>query len=112
MPEAAAWQFKDVKRVPARRPPDAKVVATGRLFTGEVGGAIEEGFVRIEDGKITGVGPVAELGSGGEGAVMAGGDGKSVLPGLFNNHAHLGWDGANDLAAQALEDEPESSAYR
>jgi imidazolonepropionase-like amidohydrolase len=111
MPEAAAWQFKDVKRVPAR-PPEAKVVATGRVFTGEVGGVIEDGFVRIEKGTITGIGSASELGSGGEGAGTVGGAGKTVLPGLFNNHVHLAWDGANDLAAQALEDEPEISAYK
>src|SRR6185369_15111414 len=68
--------------------------------------------VRIEDARITGVGSITELGSGGEGALMVGGDGKSVLPGLFNNHVHLAWDGANDLATQALEDEPEISAYK
>ncbi len=112
MPEAAAWQFKDVKRVPPRRQPDRKLVLKGRIFTGEVGGTIEDGFVRIEDGRITGVGPSAELGSGGDGAVEGGGKGKTVMPGLFNNHAHLAWDGANDLAAQALEDEPEISAYK
>ena len=70
------------------------------------------GFVLVEDGKIAAVGPAAELGSGGEGAFEVGGAGKTVLPGLFNNHAHLAWDGANDLATQSLEDPPEISAYK
>ena len=111
MPEAAAWQFKDVKRVPAKRSPD-EIVARGRVFTGDSDSAIDDGFVRIERGKITAVGAASDLGSGAEGALVVGGPDKTVLPGLFNNHAHLAWDGANDLAAQALEDEPEISAYK
>jgi imidazolonepropionase-like amidohydrolase len=82
------------------------------VFTGELGGTIERGFVRIEDGMITAVGADTELGSGGEGAVQLGGEGRTIVPGLFNNHAHLAWDGANDLATQALEDEAEISAYK
>ena len=112
MPEAAAWQFKSPKRVPDRRPRPSKVLLRGRVFTGDEGGTIEDGFVLVEDGKIAAVGPAAELGSGGEGAFEVGGAGKTVLPGLFNNHAHLAWDGANDLATQSLEDPPEISAYK
>ena len=114
MPEAAAWQFKTVKRVPERRPVDRRVVVTGRVFTGVAGGTIADGFVRIEDGRITGVGPRAdlELGSGPDGATLHDASGKTILPGLFNNHAHLAWDGANDLATQAIEDDPEISAYK
>jgi imidazolonepropionase-like amidohydrolase len=111
MPEAAAWQFKEVKRVPLRRPPDRQVMLRGRVFTGELGGTIEDGFVQIEDGRITHVGSTAELATERYGAPL-GGEGKTILPGLFNNHAHLAWDGANDLAQQALEDEPEISAYK
>ena len=112
MPEAAPWQFKQVRRVPPRGPRDARLLLKGRVFTGEIGGTIERGFVRIDDGVITAVGGEAELGSGGDGAVELGGEGSTILPGLFNNHAHLAWDGANDLATQALEDEPEISAYK
>ena len=56
MPEAAAWQFKEVKRVPDRRAHDGPVVLKGRLFAGEIDGVIDDGFVRIEDGKIAAVG--------------------------------------------------------
>ena len=112
MPEAAAWQFKSPKRVPDRRPRPGKLLLTGRVFTGDEGGTVENGFVLVEDGKIAAVGPAAELGSGGDGAAQLGGVGKTILPGLFNNHAHLAWDGANDLATQSLEDSPEISAYK
>jgi imidazolonepropionase-like amidohydrolase len=112
MPEAAAWQFKEVKRVPDRRTQEGPVLLKGRLFTGEVGGVVDDGFVRIEDGKIAEVGSASELGSGAEGARVVDAAGKTIMPGLFNNHAHLAWDGANDLASQALEDTPEISAYK
>jgi imidazolonepropionase-like amidohydrolase len=112
MPEAAAWQFKSPKRVPDRRPRPSKLLLTGRVFTGDEGGTIEDGFVLVEDGKIAAVGAASDLGSSGEGAAQLGGEGKTILPGLFNNHAHLAWDGANDLATQALEDSPEISAYK
>ena len=112
MPEAPAWQFKTVKRVPDRRTPDRLVVLTGRIFTGVAGGTIDDGFVRFADGRITGVGRRTELGSGSEGATVREVTEGTIIPGLFNNHAHLAWDGANDLASQALEDTPEISAYK
>jgi imidazolonepropionase-like amidohydrolase len=112
MPEPPAWQFKQVKRVPERRARPERTILSGRVFTGGAGGVIEDGFVRIEGTKITAVGPRADLGSGAEGASTLGGDGMTILPGMFNNHAHLAWDGANDLATQALEDAPEISAYK
>jgi imidazolonepropionase-like amidohydrolase len=111
MPEAPAWQFKSVKRVPDRRPAPAKLTLRGRVFTGRPGSAIENGFVRIEDGRISGVGSASDLGSGADGGEVVD-TGGTILPGLFNSHAHLAWDGANDLATQSLEDEPEISAYK
>jgi imidazolonepropionase-like amidohydrolase len=112
MPEAAPWRFKQVRKVPPRSSRDLRLILRGRLFTGEDSGVIEDGFVRVEEARITGVGRQADLGSGGEGSVELGGEGATILPGMFNNHAHLAWDGANDLATQALEDEPEISAYK
>ena len=112
MPEAAPWRFRQVRTVPRRTSRAERLILRGRLFTGEDDGVLEDGFVRVEGSKITGLGRQADLGSGGDGAVELGGAGATVLPGLFNNHAHLAWDGANDLATQALEDEPEISAYK
>jgi imidazolonepropionase-like amidohydrolase len=112
MPEPPAWQFKQVKRVPERRARPERTVLVGRVFTGGADRVIEDGFVRIEGTKITAVGARADLGSGAEGAATLGGDGVTILPGMFNNHAHLAWDGANDLPIQALEDESAISAYK
>jgi imidazolonepropionase-like amidohydrolase len=111
MPERPAWKFKQVRSVPEPRTPE-HIVIYGRVFTGGTAGVIEDGFVRIDGTKIAAVGSRAELGSGAEGAVEVGGPDMTVLPGMFNNHAHLGWDGANELAMQGLEDEPEISAYK
>jgi imidazolonepropionase-like amidohydrolase len=111
MPEAAPWQFKNVARVPERARDNPKVVLRGQVFTGVRDGTIRDGFVRLENNRITGVGPAPDLGSGADGAWVIDVPG-TVLPGLFNNHAHLAWDGVNDLAAQATEDTPEISAYK
>jgi len=110
MPEAAPWQFKNVKRVPDKRTADSPVVLTGRVFTGVAGETIEDGYVRFENNLITAVGPRSEIVD--KGAMVIDVSGKTILPGLFNNHAHLAWDGANDLATQALDDEPEISAFK
>jgi imidazolonepropionase-like amidohydrolase len=110
MPEAAPWQFKNVKRVPDKRTADSPVVLTGRVFTGVAGETIDDGYVRFENNLITAVGPRSEIAD--EGAMVIDVSGKTILPGLFNNHAHLAWDGANDLATQALDDEPEISAFK
>ncbi len=109
MPEAPAWRFKNVKRVPAPGPVPA--LLTGRVFTGTAGGLIEDGFVRLEGGRIAAVGRRAELPDD-PGAEVLDAAGGTILPGLFNNHAHLAWDGVNDLASQALEDDPQISAYK
>lgn len=110
MPEAAPWQFKNVKRVPDKRTADSPVVLTGRVFTGVAGETIDDGYVRFENNLITAVGPQSEIAD--KGAMVIDVSGKTILPGLFNNHAHLAWDGANDLATQALDDEPEISAFK
>ena len=55
------------------------------------------------------VGAFADLGSRGTEVIDTGG---TLLPGLFNNHAHLAWDGIHDLARQSLDDSPEISAYK
>jgi imidazolonepropionase-like amidohydrolase len=112
MPEAAPWRFKQVRTIPRGAARAERLILRGRLFTGENRGVLEDGFVQVEGSKITGVGRQADLGSGGDGAVEVGGAGATILPGLFNNHAHLAWDGANDLATQALDDAPEISAYK
>src|SRR5436305_9447360 len=112
MPEAPAWQFEEVRSVPDRPAPTSIFLRGGRVFTATDGGVIENGFVRIEDMRIAAVGSVADLGEDVGAELVVDTSGKTILPGLFNNHAHLAWDGVNDLARQALQDSPVISAYK
>jgi imidazolonepropionase-like amidohydrolase len=111
MPEAPAWRFRKLLQDLAPKS-GVDAVLTGRVLTGVGEEVIEDGYVRIEGGRITGVGP-----SGGvpttelEGTRVIETSG-TILPGLINSHAHLAWDGIHDLAAQSLDDAPEISAYK
>ena len=70
---------------------------------------IEDGFVEIDGEVIKAVGHIADLG---ETDVTVIETGRTILPGLFNNHAHLAWDGIHALAYQSMNDSPEISAYK
>ncbi len=50
---------------------------------------LEDGFVRVEGGLITGVGRMADLGRARDGARVVEVDGRTILPGLIDCHAHL-----------------------
>jgi imidazolonepropionase-like amidohydrolase len=108
MPEPAAWRYQKLIR-PLFNPPAEHLILCGRVLTCVGDEIIENGFVEIENGKITAVGPASELGErAGQAQVIDG----SILPGLTNSHAHLAWDGIHDLARQSMDDSPEISAYK
>lgn len=107
MPEAAAWRFQKVLKPLFDMPVEHKVFK-GRVLTCVGGEIIENGFVEIEEGKIKAVGCADDLPAGTEAVEVNG----TILPGLFQNHAHLAWDGIHDLANQALNDSIEISAYK
>ena len=108
MPEQAPWRFQKVIK-PMVDIPKEHVVLGGLVLTCRGDEAIPNGFVEIQDGLIKAVGSVDELGSRESELVDTGG---TLLPGLFNSHAHLAWDGVHDLARQSLDDSPEISAYK
>lgn len=108
MPEQAPWRFQKVIK-PMVDIPKEHVVLGGLVLTCRGDEAIPNGFVEIQDGLIKAVGCVDELGSRDSELVDTGG---TLLPGLFNSHAHLAWDGVHDLARQSLDDSPEISAYK
>ena len=108
MPEQTPWKFQKIIK-PLFDPSAQHTVLTGRVLSCRGNEVIEDGFVELADGKITAVGAAAELGSRRAAAVVTAG---TILPGLFNNHAHLGWDGIHDLANQSINDAPEISAYK
>lgn len=79
------------------------LLRNGTLFDGTGSDAKPGHSLLIEEDKITAVGPTDAV-SAPEGATVVELDGKFVMPGMFNNHAHLGWDGARDLELQGKTD--------
>jgi imidazolonepropionase-like amidohydrolase len=108
MPEQPAWSFQNLIR-PLFDFPKGHHILKGRVLTCSADEVIEDGFVEMEAGKIKAVGRAAELGRDATDVSETSG---TILPGLFNNHAHLAWDGIHDLARQSLDDTPEISAYK
>ncbi|MDH3676087.1 MAG: amidohydrolase family protein, partial [Anaerolineae bacterium] len=108
MPEQAPWRFQKLIK-PMFDLPAEHTLLKGRVLTCQGDEVIENGFVEMEAGQIKAVGQTTDLGGRTAEAVDTGG---SILPGLFNSHAHLAWDGIHDLARQSLDDTPEISAYK
>lgn len=111
MPEAPAWKFRKLLQDLAPKTP-LDAVLTGRVITGVGDEVITEGFVRVEGGKITGVGAAPDGSPPAPEGLRVIETAGTILPGLINSHAHLAWDGIHDLAAQSLDDPPEISAYK
>ncbi len=108
MPEPPAWRFQKIIK-PMFDMPAEPLILKGRVLTCVCNEVIDDGFVQLEGGKIKAVGRASELGSNGEKMVETGG---TIMPGMFNNHAHLSWDGIHDLANQSMFDSPEIAAYK
>jgi imidazolonepropionase-like amidohydrolase len=108
MPEQPAWRFQKLI-APMYEAPTGHTILKGRVLTCRGSEVIEHGFVEIDGDTIAAVGAAADLGERGAAVVETGG---TILPGLFNSHAHLAWDGVHDLANQSLNDPPEISAYK
>ncbi len=108
MPEPPAWRYQKLIKPLFEYPTFHRILA-GRVLTCRGSEVIERGFVEIDGDHISAVGAFADLGSRGTEVIDTGG---TILPGLFNNHAHLAWDGIHDLARQSLDDSPEISAYK
>jgi imidazolonepropionase-like amidohydrolase len=111
MPEAPAWKFRKLLQDLALKEA-VSVILTGRVITGVGREVIDDGFVRIEGGKITDVGPGRDESAAANDALEVVETSGTILAGLINSHAHLAWDGIHDLAAQSLDDPPEISAYK
>ncbi|MCU0493128.1 MAG: amidohydrolase family protein [Chloroflexaceae bacterium] len=108
MPEQPAWRFQKII-APMFELPGGHTILTGRVLTCRGDEVIEQGFVEIEGEQIKAVGSATDLGERGASVVDTGG---TIIPGLFNSHAHLAWDGVHDLAHQSIYDPPEISAYK
>lgn len=108
MPEQPAWRFQKLI-APMYESVVEHTILKGRVLTCRSGEVIEQGFVEISGGKIIAVGSATDLGDRGTEGVETNG---TIIPGLFNSHAHLAWDGVHDLAQQSIYDLPEISAYK
>ncbi len=111
MPEPPAWHYQSILQPLFNEPTGHRLLA-GRVVTAVDDGSssvIEHGFVEIDGECIKAVGQIQDLGSRVADATVIEG---TVLPGLFNSHAHLAWDGIHDLARQSMDDSPEISAYK
>lgn len=104
MPEAAPWMFRKLVGPMVTAQPETRILR-GRVIA-DAETVYEDGFVRIEGGRIAAVGAAADLTETVEPS------GLTYLPGLINSHVHLAWDGLHDLALQSLDDAPEISAYK
>ena len=108
MPEPPAWRHQKIIK-PMFDLHTGHWILKGRVVTGVGDKVIENGFIQIEGEKIKAVGRTADLGESHADVIDTGG---AILPALFNNHAHLAWDGIHDLAQQSMYDPPEISAYK
>ena len=108
MPEPPAWRFQKIIK-PMFDLPVRHFILKGHVLTCKEYEVIENGFVEIENDRIKAVGRASELGSSEVVVIETAG---TILPGMFNSHAHLAWDGIHDLANQSMFDNPEISAYK
>jgi imidazolonepropionase-like amidohydrolase len=75
----------------------ATVLQHVRVFDGET--IVEKASVAFDGDRIVEIGPGAAPKPGDDVVDLSG---KTLLPGLFNCHAHLGWDGYGDLEALSV----------
>lgn len=111
MPEPAAWRYQKIIK-PVITPPQVNAVfVNAQVLTCVDDQIFPRGFVRVENGKITAVGNMGDLASADD-LPHIDCEGKTIMPGMINSHAHLAWDGVHDLARQSMDDAPEISAYK
>ena len=111
MPEAAPWKFRKILR-PLFETNKENILFKLRVIEPKTRKVIENGFVEIEDGKISKVGELSDLIDTQNNKKIVELKDHSILPGLMNSHAHLAWDGTHDLAQQSMDDSVEISAYK
>jgi len=87
------------------------VLKGGMLIDGTGVPPIQNGLLVIENDKIKSVGRIGEI-SFDEAATVIDTSGKTILPGLFNSHAHLGWDGKEDIRLQSIYDSTAIGAFK
>jgi imidazolonepropionase-like amidohydrolase len=79
------------------------VLKGGMLIEGTGASPIHDAMLVMENDKIRLVGETGKA-TFDQTATVIDTSGKTILPGLFNCHAHLGWDGKEDIRLQSMYD--------
>jgi len=88
----------------------AVILRGGRIVDGTGAPPVENGTVVIENDRLVYVGPSDQMPSGANTVIdMAG---KTILPGFFNSHAHLGWDGIENIRVQSERDSTSIATFK
>ncbi|MGQ0568096.1 MAG: amidohydrolase family protein [Armatimonadota bacterium] len=77
------------------------ILRTARVFDGGVRGVRRDATVVIDGERIESIG-TGNARPARDGDTVVDLSGKTLIPGLFNCHAHLGWDGYGDLEALSV----------
>lgn len=110
MPEPPAWHYQKIIKPMFDLSADHVILKGGQVLTCVDDEIIPDGFVEFEDGIIKAVGASSDMGETDARVIDC--RGRTIMPGMFNSHAHLAWDGVHDLARQSMDDAPEISAYK
>jgi len=73
---------------------------------------LEGAILVIEDNKIQAIGRTGDPGIDTADAEVIDTTGKTIIPGLFNCHAHLAWDGKEDIQIQSMYDSVPLAAFK
>lgn len=90
---------------------DPVVIRNVSLVDGTGAAPVGDAALIVEGGRITWLGPQAELPEGSAGQAVDG-HGGTLMPGLINCHVHLCHDGAADMFGQVQRDSITTSALR
>ena len=81
------------------RTPGPVVYEGARLITGDGGAPIENGAFLVQNGRISAIGPRADVKSP-AGAARVDLTGKTVMPAMINAHVHIGYEGYTTWRAE------------
>ena len=81
------------------RTPGPVVYEGARLITGDAGAPIENGAFLVQNGRISAIGPRADV-KAPAGAARVDLTGKTVMPAMINAHVHIGYEGYTTWRAE------------
>lgn len=82
------------------------------IIDGTGAAPLENGVLVLEDGKIQAIGTADQLDVNQANADVVDVSGKTIIPGLFNCHAHLAWDGKEDIQIQSVYDSVPMATFK